>query len=330
MLNLRLKVPATSYQDFQSQCTVFPSWEAGFKKEPATERTIMEDHDHRLPVTDDDLITDDDSRLPHRPGLAAATMTADDDTRIGSTAALERAVAELVDELLDTLRGMDVGESDALYCARDAIEAKLTEYEAERPSWGPDTDADDHPTPADVFPDPWPPGGTAHLTWRRPTRRASTSGLRLRSYTAPTRARHRRTPTSSSWSFRSRPTARQRPRSHPCAGATPLAWVSRRRTVLRRSAATLRSAGWTSTGIFTTRGGAERRRRRVTRVALTTTMPMPGDVHPGFMSELGRCWRFVYTSQLQATHCSETPTWTGRWFSPRADRWWPVWACPAP
>ena len=36
----------------------------------------------------------------------------------------------------------------------------------------------------------------------------------------------------------------------------------------------------------------------------------------------------VYSRQLQATHCAEAPTWTGRWFSPRGDRWWGVlWAC---
>ncbi len=36
----------------------------------------------------------------------------------------------------------------------------------------------------------------------------------------------------------------------------------------------------------------------------------------------------VYSSQLQATHCREAPAWTGRWFSPRGDRWFRVWACP--
>ncbi len=30
---------------------------------------------------------------------------------------------------------------------------------------------------------------------------------------------------------------------------------------------------------------------------------------------------------LQATHCAEAPAWTGRWRSPRGDRWWVVWAC---
>ena len=49
---------------------------------------------------------------------------------------------------------------------------------------------------------------------------------------------------------------------------------------------------------------------------------------PGFMAEPDRCWRMVYSPQLQATHCRETPTYTGRWFSPRGDSWFRVWACP--
>jgi hypothetical protein len=36
----------------------------------------------------------------------------------------------------------------------------------------------------------------------------------------------------------------------------------------------------------------------------------------------------VYSKQLQATHCAGVPTWTGRWFSPRGDRWFRVWSCP--
>jgi hypothetical protein len=43
-------------------------------------------------------------------------------------------------------------------------------------------------------------------------------------------------------------------------------------------------------------------------------MPEPGDVCPGFVAEAGECWRMVYSRQLQATHCAETPSWTGRWF----------------
>jgi hypothetical protein len=31
---------------------------------------------------------------------------------------------------------------------------------------------------------------------------------------------------------------------------------------------------------------------------------------------------------MQAAHCTETPIWTGRWFSPKGDRWWLVWGCP--
>ena len=54
----------------------------------------------------------------------------------------------------------------------------------------------------------------------------------------------------------------------------------------------------------------------------------PGDVTPGLISEAGRCWAMVYDHNLQATHCDERPAWTGRWRSPRGDRWFIVWACP--
>jgi hypothetical protein len=53
----------------------------------------------------------------------------------------------------------------------------------------------------------------------------------------------------------------------------------------------------------------------------------PGDVHPGFMAEPGRCWRLVYSKQLQATHCAQPVAWRGRWVSPKGDKWWTVWAC---
>ena len=56
-------------------------------------------------------------------------------------------------------------------------------------------------------------------------------------------------------------------------------------------------------------------------------MPQPGDVSPGFYVEPMRCWRLVYDHQLQSSHCLETPSWTGRWFSPESGRWWRVWAC---
>ena len=56
-------------------------------------------------------------------------------------------------------------------------------------------------------------------------------------------------------------------------------------------------------------------------------MPEPSDPCPGFMSVPGRCWRMLHDRNLQATHCHETPSWTGRWFSPKGDRWWRVWSC---
>jgi hypothetical protein len=56
-------------------------------------------------------------------------------------------------------------------------------------------------------------------------------------------------------------------------------------------------------------------------------MPRPGNVHPGFTVEPGRCWRLIYSRQLQATHCAGQPTWSGRWRSPKGDRWFLVWAC---
>ena len=55
--------------------------------------------------------------------------------------------------------------------------------------------------------------------------------------------------------------------------------------------------------------------------------PRPGDLSPGFMAQPGRWWRMVYDHNLQSTHCTDQPTFTGRWFSPRGDRWWRVWSC---
>ena len=58
-------------------------------------------------------------------------------------------------------------------------------------------------------------------------------------------------------------------------------------------------------------------------------MPRPGDPSHGFIAETGRCWRMAYNrNRNQAIHCNERPAWTGRWRSPRGDRWWVVWACP--
>ena len=71
-------------------------------------------------------------------------------------------------------------------------------------------------------------------------------------------------------------------------------------------------------------------RRRVTTVYPRHMSPMPasGDPCPGFVAQPDQGWRMVYSRQMQATHCRETPSWTGRWFSPRGDRWFHVWACP--
>jgi hypothetical protein len=59
------------------------------------------------------------------------------------------------------------------------------------------------------------------------------------------------------------------------------------------------------------------------------SMPQPGDRYAqAFTVEPGECWAMVHDRQGQATHCSETPTLTGRWLSPRGDgRWWRVWSC---
>ena len=35
-------------------------------------------------------------------------------------------------------------------------------------------------------------------------------------------------------------------------------------------------------------------------------MPCPGDRHPGFTAEAGRCWAMVHSKQLQATHCQKS------------------------
>ena len=58
-------------------------------------------------------------------------------------------------------------------------------------------------------------------------------------------------------------------------------------------------------------------------------MPQPGDPYASaFIAEHMKCWRMIHDRLGQATHCAETPSWTGRWFSPRGDRWWWVWSCP--
>jgi len=36
----------------------------------------------------------------------------------------------------------------------------------------------------------------------------------------------------------------------------------------------------------------------------------------------------IYSSPFQATHCRQTPCWTGRWFSPSSVHWFRARACP--
>ena len=43
----------------------------------------------------------------------------------------------------------------------------------------------------------------------------------------------------------------------------------------------------------------------------TAQMPQPGDLITAFSVQVGRCFRMVYSEQLQATHCYQTPEWKG-------------------
>ncbi len=57
--------------------------------------------------------------------------------------------------------------------------------------------------------------------------------------------------------------------------------------------------------------------------------PSPGDSYANaFVAEAGQFWRMVFGRNDQATHCAETPIWTGRWLAPNGERWWQVWSCP--
>ena len=55
-------------------------------------------------------------------------------------------------------------------------------------------------------------------------------------------------------------------------------------------------------------------------------MPRPGDLSPGFFVAPGRCFRMVYSPQLQSTHCYEPSVWKGPWRD-RKGRTWYVEAC---
>jgi len=56
-------------------------------------------------------------------------------------------------------------------------------------------------------------------------------------------------------------------------------------------------------------------------------MPEPGDLITAFSPQPpGRCFRMVYSHQLQAIHCSEPPAWKGVWRD-RTGKSWYVEAC---
>ncbi len=55
-------------------------------------------------------------------------------------------------------------------------------------------------------------------------------------------------------------------------------------------------------------------------------MPEPGDLIEAFSPQPGRCFRMVYTVQLQADYCRQPPAWKGQWQDANG-RWWYVEAC---
>jgi hypothetical protein len=54
-------------------------------------------------------------------------------------------------------------------------------------------------------------------------------------------------------------------------------------------------------------------------------MPEPGDLITAFVPQPGRCFRMVYSRQLQATHCRQPPAWKGQWRDAKGT--WYVEAC---
>jgi hypothetical protein len=55
-------------------------------------------------------------------------------------------------------------------------------------------------------------------------------------------------------------------------------------------------------------------------------MPEPGDLITAFSPQPGRCFRMLYSRQLQATHCRGEPAWKGVWRD-RTGKSWYVEAC---
>ncbi len=55
-------------------------------------------------------------------------------------------------------------------------------------------------------------------------------------------------------------------------------------------------------------------------------MPQPGDLLEAFAPLPGRCFRMVYSRQLQADHCHREPSWKGIWADVKGKNWY-VEAC---
>ena len=55
-------------------------------------------------------------------------------------------------------------------------------------------------------------------------------------------------------------------------------------------------------------------------------MPEPGDLITAFSPQPGRCFRMVYSHQLQADHCRQPPAWKGQWQDVKG-HWWYIEAC---
>ena len=55
-------------------------------------------------------------------------------------------------------------------------------------------------------------------------------------------------------------------------------------------------------------------------------IPQPGDTHTGFFVQEDRCFRMVYSPQLQSTHCGEPAAWMGR-FTDAKGTVHRVWSC---
>lgn len=73
-------------------------------------------------------------------------------------------------------------------------------------------------------------------------------------------------------------------------------------------------------------------RRAARRLAPDTEMTRAATItHPARhapASSPSRAEAGGWCTPPQTTHCAETPAWTGRWFLPRGERWFRVWARP--